>query len=354
MSIPLSDYTISRNNNFNLIRFIVAVLVLFSHSFALVLGVADTEPLVVLVGMTAGTIAVDVFFIASGFLITSSYVARNNLLTFFWARLLRIYPALIISVLFCVFVLGPLFTKNNLDDYLSDSQTYRYLVKNAILFFGVEYRLPGVFLDLPYAAIVNGSLWTLPYEVRLYVILALTLCTTTYLATRINCVNIRNSLLLVAALSVVVNIINYFQPLLPTAFIRLLSMFFIGSVFFVWRDAIFLSSKLALCCLVLLLITSLISTDKFLLIYWLTLPYLVFYTAYVPSGIIRKFNECGDYSYGLYIYAFPVQQSAVALFPKISVLSMMLVAFCGALILSILSWHLIESPFLRMKRSARA
>jgi len=197
MSIPLSDYTISRNNNFNLIRFIAAVLVLFSHSFALVLGVADTEPLVVLVGMTAGTIAVDVFFIASGFLITSSYVARNNLLTFFWARLLRIYPALIISVLFCVFVLGPLFTKNNLDDYLSDSQTYRYLVKNAILFFGVEYRLPGVFLDLPYAAIVNGSLWTLPYEVRLYVILALTLCTTTYLATRINCVNIRNSLLLV-------------------------------------------------------------------------------------------------------------------------------------------------------------
>jgi peptidoglycan/LPS O-acetylase OafA/YrhL len=82
MSSLLSSYANSRDNNFNLVRFIAATLVLFSHSFAIAYGSTDAEPLSNIVGMTRGNVAVDVFFVTSGFLITISCFARNNLLVF--------------------------------------------------------------------------------------------------------------------------------------------------------------------------------------------------------------------------------------------------------------------------------
>lgn len=100
----ISKYTKSRNNNYNLIRFLAATLVLFTHSFALTFGSGTAEPLRNTLGITWGTIAVDVFFVTSGFLIASSFFQRNNVTAFVWARILRIYPALIVALLFCVFV----------------------------------------------------------------------------------------------------------------------------------------------------------------------------------------------------------------------------------------------------------
>jgi peptidoglycan/LPS O-acetylase OafA/YrhL len=94
---------------------------------------------------------------------------------------------------------------------------------------------------------------------------------------------------------------------------------------------------------------SVINKDFYFIVYCLLLPFLVFYSAYVPSGYIRKFNRYGDYSYGMYIYAFPVQQSAAALIPNISVTTMIVVSFGVTLFLSMLSWHLIEKRLLDMK-----
>lgn len=128
---------------------------LFSHSFALALGSGNFEPLRSTIGMTWGDIAVDIFFVTSGFLITSSYLSRNNIIEFAWARVLRIYPALIAAILFCTFVVGLWFTENSLSEYFSNQQTLKYFIKNSTLFFGVEYRLPGVFLDVPYKEAVN-------------------------------------------------------------------------------------------------------------------------------------------------------------------------------------------------------
>ena len=135
MSRALSTYTTSRDNNFNLIRFVAALLVLHSHSFALALGSGDAEPLRNTIGMTWGIIAVDIFFITSGFLITSSYFARNNLLFFAWARILRIYPALIAAILFCVFIVGLWFTTHSAWEYLTSGQTLKFLLKNVFFVF---------------------------------------------------------------------------------------------------------------------------------------------------------------------------------------------------------------------------
>lgn len=348
MAKNLSHYTENRDNNFNLIRFIAASLVLFSHSFALVFGAGEAEPMHSTLGITWGSIAVDIFFVTSGFLIAGSYFSRNNLIAFVWARVLRIYPALFVAILFCVFGIGISFTQLSLQEYLSDSQTYKYLVKGMLLFFGVEHTLPGVFLDLPYTAAVNGSLWTLPYEVKMYAILALILTLIAYLNRSVSFFSIRYTLLFIGVLSLISHIANQFYPFLSDKFVRLFSMFFIGSAFYVWQEKIKLSHTIILIGLPVLLLSA-TNKDLFFITYCLLLPFLIFYLAYVPSGFIRKFNSCGDYSYGIYIYAFPIQQASIALLPDISVSGMIFLSFAVTLILAILSWHLIEKKFIAMK-----
>jgi len=117
-----------RNNNFNLIRFIAASLVLYSHSFPLA-GV-DGEPFRKYTGLSAGEMAVDVFFITSGFLIANSFFRRNSIISFVWARVLRIYPALFVAMIFCVLVVGLFFTKDAWSVYLLSAETHKYFIKN--------------------------------------------------------------------------------------------------------------------------------------------------------------------------------------------------------------------------------
>lgn len=350
MATLLSTYTTSRDNNFNLIRFIAALLVLYSHSFALAIGSGDAEPLRATIGMTAGSIAVDIFFVTSGFLITSSYLARNNIIAFIWARILRIYPALLVAVIFCILFIGLWFTKYDTSEYLTHTQTYKFLLKNTTLFFGIEYKLPGVFHDVPWKNAVNGSLWTLPYEVKMYAVLAIVLTLTVFIGKWISSVTFNSVLLLTGLLSIVFHIYNHFYSILPVIFVRLFSMFFIGAAFYAYRESVLLSSRLFFVLLTLLMVST-ISKDVFFIFYSLFLPYLIFYVVYVPSGGVRKFNSIGDYSYGLYIYAFPVQQSIAALIPGVTVATMIAYSFSITFILSILSWHLIEKRFLKMKES---
>jgi peptidoglycan/LPS O-acetylase OafA/YrhL len=348
MGILLSTYATGRDNNFNLIRFIAASLVLFSHSFALTLGSGDAEPLRSTIGMTLGSIAVDIFFITSGFLITSSYSSRKNLLSFVWARVVRIYPALMVAIVFCVFVVGAYFSALSIQEYLINHQTYKYFVKNTIIFLGIEDRLPGVFLDVPYKGAVNGSLWALPYVVGMYAILAIILGLIAYIGKWVKFITVRNIILLIGLFSFGLNIFNHFQAALPIAIVHLFSMFFVGAAFFVWRDKVRLSSKWAFLGLSLLLMSS-INKDLFFTVYCLVLPFLIIYAAYVPSGVVRRFNRCGDYSYGIYIYAFPIQQSLAQMVPNITVPMMIAASFSVTLFFAMLSWHLIEKRFLKKK-----
>ena len=348
MKTVLSKYTKSRDNNFNLIRFIAASLVLYSHSFALVTGSGDAEPLRNSIGMTFGTIAVDIFFITSGFLIAGSFFGRNNIFAFVWARVLRIFPALIAAVAFCTFAIGLFFTTESASEYLANKETYRYFLKNITLFFGVEYNLPGVFENTPHKYAVNGSIWTLPYEVEMYAYLAIIGSILLYFQKWFNSNYLKSIFLCIAIIAVSANIVNHFQPFIDDKLIRLFSLFFTGSAFYIWRDNIYLSLKIFLL-LVILLSISIVEKEVFLIVYSISIAYLIFYIAYVPAGIIRNFNKVGDYSYGIYIYAYPVQQSIAALIPDVSIPMMIVLSFFITFILSFLSWHLIEKKALKMK-----
>ena len=99
--MKLSDFTSGRDNNFNLIRIIAALAVLVTHSFALATGTSAAEPFQKTLGMTIGSIAVDIFFITSGFLVTGSLLTRKSFIDFIefvWARVLRIFPALLVML----------------------------------------------------------------------------------------------------------------------------------------------------------------------------------------------------------------------------------------------------------------
>lgn len=345
----LSEVAQGRDNNFNLIRFVAAYSVLFSHCFALLAGTPDAEPLRSIIGMTPGSIALEVFFITSGFLVTASLMTRKSLTEFFAARVLRIYPALVVMVLITVLVIGPYFTTYDYWGYLSDQGSFEYFRKNATMVFGASYVLPGVFSDLPIKG-VNGSLWSLPYEIRMYVLLLVIWSGTLLLVPQRQ----RRAWLfgLLIVLVAVVSLAMFFGYKLYLNVLRddlrLLYLFFMGAAFYVVKDKINLSSRLFAVLLATVLLSS-INMELFFVAYYLCVAYIVLWLAYIPDGSIRSFNNLGDYSYGIYIYAYVVQQSILALAPEISLFEFLLVASVVTFGCAFLSWHLLEKHALKLK-----
>ena len=343
----LSELAVNRNNNFNVIRLTAAVAVLVGHCFPLATGMEANFWIGYHLETSLGSIAVDIFFITSGFLVTGSLLSNKDILRFIIARILRVYPALFAMLLITTILIGSYFTKLLLTDYLANHDAHWYLLKNASLFTGVVFTLPGVFETNPYKGTVNGSLWTLPYEIWMYSTLTffwLVLRLSSKLQLRI----FKITIVTLAFFSLVTY--NSIKPSDTNfyTFIKLFSMFFTGSAYFILQKRIILSQPL-FWLTATALVVSMLDKDVFHVIYSLTLAYLLVCAAYMPSGRIRAFNRIGDYSYGVYIYAFPVQQSVAAIFPGISVGSMFLISILFTLAFAGLSWHLIEKPSLALK-----
>lgn len=346
----LSNFTQGRDNNFNLIRIVAALAVLITHSFALAIGTGAAEPFRGSLAMTLGSIAVDVFFVTSGFLVTASLLTKESVLEFLWARILRIFPALLIMLLLTVFGLGPFFTSWPLSSYLADSQPYAYLLKCATVATGVAYNLPGVFEANPFKSVVNGSLWSLPYEIRMYAILAVVWVA--FRITKRGSVRICGSAIVTVAVAAGVFVVArhfWFPP--DDQFATLFFMFFSGAAFYVLKEHITLSRSCFRLCVIALLSSAMVNTHTFFVVYVLTIAYMLFYVAYIPSGLLRTYNQAGDYSYGVYIYAFPAQQSVAALVPGVSVLSLLFISAFATFLFAALSWHLLERPALGLKES---
>ena len=331
----------SRENNFDFLRFFAAALVLFAHSYPLV-GRGAEEPLGLLTGYEkGGSIGVGIFFVMSGYLITSSWLASSSPQSFLLKRALRIFPALIVAVLLTTFVLGPLVSELALARYLAADGTWTYL-QNIVLV--TRYALPGVFTDNPFPQVVNGSLWTLPLEVLMYIgvmLLGLTGMLRRWLI----------------FLPIVVLAVGHFWLLgrlgIESYFIRnickLGMLYYAGAALFLHRDEIPWRGWIAM--LLAMTLVATLRTAAGPLVYFIALPYLVLYLAHAPLPWLSRFGRYGDFSYGLYIYAFPFQQLIVYLFgPQVGVLGLTLGAFVPTLLFAMLSWHLIEAPAMKLKR----
>lgn len=340
-----------RSNNFDFMRFVAAALVIVAHAFPLSYGDGSREALFRLSGGQTdfGSLAVAVFFVISGFLITRSYDRNPNPLLFATNRSLRIFPGLLLAVLFCAFVLGPLVTELSFADYFGQRGTYSYL-QNVSLRYS-QHELPGVFAANPYAPTVNGSLWTLWYEFLCYGVVLL-LGVLRLLRWQVLAAGLAFSLLVVngwlpVSSSPVLELLrlrlNAYEP-----YFRFFAFFAGGGLVYLMRGRVRLVPWLALSALTTLvaaLVFGLFNTA-----FALAGSYLVVYLAFWRRSFGERFARHGDWSYGVYVYAFPVQQTVTELLlPNPDWLLNVLFTYPVVLLLAAASWHGVEKPALALK-----
>ncbi|MCC6348561.1 MAG: acyltransferase [Candidatus Eisenbacteria bacterium] len=345
-----------RDNNFNLLRFLAAAVVIYSHSFPM--SGAPSDPLERLVGFSFGHLAVDVFFVISGFLVTGSLLSRRDLASFAAARALRLFPVLLVGALLGALVVGPLQTHLPPGAYFANPATWKFVAMNSVPWpLGVCYTLPGVFLNVPVRGAVNGSLWSLPWEMSMYVTLA-ALGALAYTGPRVLSDRLLRRVLVGIGVVATLGFTLYEAFDFPYQFhvsqaLRLTSLFFGGATLMVASARVPLSGRLALAAAALLVLDFLLPRPL-MAVYAVTLTYLVVWLAYAPAGPLAFYRRVGDYSYGTYVYAFPIGQCMAAWVPGISAAGIALATLPLTLALAVPSWHLLEERMLSFKADRRA
>jgi peptidoglycan/LPS O-acetylase OafA/YrhL len=341
---------------FDFLRLFLATLVVFSHAFVVTGSSPESNQAMWFV--TYFVLAM--FFSLSGFLITGSAL-RLKLSDFLTNRFLRIVPALGMDIVLSALVLGPLVTSYATGDYFSNASFFKY-------FFNIvgfpHYVLPGVFTSHPWPQ-VNISLWTVPWEISCYVIMSLliyfTLLTRIFLIASIVAAITLTGCVIVGLdhgfpVYYAVNpVVHYF---LGQTGSRLIICFLLGILFFQRKSAIPYSKKLFVACIIWCLALAVFVKAGSVMA---SCPIMNVFAA-VPVAYIMVFVGVskipripvlhrGDYSYGIYLYGFPIQQMVFSMIPGAKSPVENFVASMPFIIgFAMLSWHGIEKPILRLRR----
>lgn len=340
----LGNYSDSRDNNLNLLRFLAAFAVVWSHATLVVTGETVTEPLMQETGYTLGHLSVNVFFIISGFLIAQSLQRSKDLIEYFVARFLRLVPGLFVTAIVTALVIGPFMSELGAAGYFSQLATWTYVPLTSSMLID-NGELPGLFANAPSTFEVNGSLWTLRWEAMAYVGLAL-LGSAGLLATRLR-FGVFFGLFL--AIYIAITMWTDLRETIGAVdhIMRFGLCFLLGTFAYVYRNKIPVTLLIGLP--LVLLPVLLRETGVYQLALVLAMGYAVFWLAYVPNGLVRKFNGWGDFSYGIYIYGFPVKQVMISLFPQLDAATLMLIASPIILLFAIASFYLVERPSMRKR-----
>lgn len=331
-----------RTSGFDYLRISLALGVIFWHGSVVVYGHEYDAALGASWVGTVFKFILPMFFALSGFLVAGSLLRTNSLMEYASFRVLRIFPALTVEVLLSAFVLGALVTALPLSQYYTEGEFLRYLGNIA----GIIYvYLPGVFTENP-SRWVNISLWTVPYELECYLILL-----------AIAAFGIVKRPMLFAVCLVVLQIllpIYDFQALdefsrVTRIFPRTLILCFLAGVgIYIFRERIPNSFALAAACMV----ACYWMIEHGAAAYFISVPIAY---ATVVIGITNPPKApvifSGDYSYGMYLYAFPFQQLHMYLFPtNDSWFANMAFAIPVTAVFAVFSWTFIEKPILQKRR----
>jgi peptidoglycan/LPS O-acetylase OafA/YrhL len=335
--VVLGDRLGDRDNNFDVLRLLAAWAVLVSHSYALV---GMREPLHQL-DTSLGHVGVLIFFAVSGLLIRRSWELDPSPRDFWIKRGLRLLPGLAVVALVTAFVLGPLVTRVSLGTYFSAVETWIYPLRLVVLFpFGAD--LPGVFDESIYGNSVNGPLWSLPVEVFAYLLL--------FLMGVVGLLRSRAAVtaLAVAGLAWAAVWVTVTSPAVGA--VSVLAAFALAAATYDWRDRLVLSHPVAATAFVACVLAGFGPEWLAVVVWTVGAVYLSFWFAYALPPVGRVLTRFGDASYGLYIWAFPVQQTIVqVLGDDIHPWLLVVLATPIVWLLAIASWRLVERPALARK-----
>ncbi|MGC9337720.1 MAG: acyltransferase family protein [Candidatus Cloacimonadia bacterium] len=351
----ISDVYKKSNNFFYSIRFILATLVIYSHSPMLLDRSKDI--IAEFTGISLGFVSVKAFFVISGFFITQSFTSSKTIWIYFLKRFLRIMPPLFITLFVMAFILGPLLSNLCLRDYFFSTDSgspFLYFIN--YLSFDLTgssydtYFIRDIFCNNP-SKVVNGSLWSLKFEFIMYTILPGIFLLFWLVRKRII------FLLILIVLSFLefkqIHTGNFVGKIGHAYYISLIVdcgyYFFSGVILYTFKDKIFMGLSILLVSIVCFISFTYIGYFNFALMFFL--PYIII----ICLGILFKkdpLKRMGDFSYGIYVYAYPVQQIIIQFYKvDLTVFKLFYLSFIMTLIVSILSWHFLEKPSINLLRN---
>jgi peptidoglycan/LPS O-acetylase OafA/YrhL len=336
-----------KKNNFDFLRLLFASLVIITHSYVLsgstkgdwLHRISDQQ-------LSFSDIGVKGFFIISGFLIFQSLERSNSLVDYYWKRVLRLFPALAVVLLLTV-LLAPLVYQSALP-YLHNKAVWTY-VPNNLLLYRNQYTISGVFDNNKYQSVINGSLWTISYEFTMYLLLS-------FLFFFRKNAFVVNAILIGAFSLLMVGNLFFFEQLGKHNFILAGKWLLDLSAFFM-AGSLLASLKIAqrnyfnlLAIVAFAVVVISLKFNCFAQVKFFTLPVIIICFGLRSTLILNAIGETiGDLSYGIYIYAFPVQQTLVYYF-NLDCLQLFFYSLIISSVFAYLSWHLIESKALQFKR----
>ncbi|MCW3091610.1 MAG: acyltransferase [Ferruginibacter sp.] len=350
-------------NNFDVIRFVLAASVLLCHSYAVFNGNAKfsvTEPFMVWSGrqISIGSVAVNLFFVISGFLVVKSFQSSSGTFEYLSKRVLRIYPGFIVAYLVSLLLAGFLGSGlisnwNGYTQYLQMLNLRREMLHLVGLQAPYHYN---IFKGLPQQGI-NESLWTIQFEFVCY-LLVLFFAGIGFFSKKWRF--IAGFFLMYIVFFVQYNgYIRYreFPNLLfgnPYHHPRFITYFLAGACFYYYRNIVVRSRVLAVLAMIAL-VSSFLWIRYFELILPVAGTYLLFYVAFHPAVKCGGFAKFGDFSYGMYLYGWPVQQMIMYFFRDhvVGPFNLFIITLCVTLVVAFCSWHLVENPFLKLKEKRK-
>lgn len=347
----LSNALSRERNNFDLVRLVAAISVVYSHAFVVQMPDGNIDAAARLLGFDyAGSLGVFAFFLLSGILITASFDRQHSSSRFVALRAARIWPPVAAGSLFAVFALGPLFTTLPLREYFTTWSTWANLNTVTTMFVWAPWKLPGVFEHNYAGNMICPPLWTLTIEVHYYLVVLF--------AGALGLLKTRRGMLVAVLIGLIPFLLRpHLHPHFALAIRDLAEkpggyayfpepVFLAGMLLYAHRDRMVISgwAALALCCAYL----GLRGTPLAQPVFYAAFAYGVLWLGATP--LLHRFVPRNDYSLGVYIYGFPVQQCVAALWPHLDPLVTLPIIAPLICVLAWLSWHGVEKPAMKWMR----
>ncbi len=306
--------------------------------------------------ISIGSAAVNFFFVISGFLILRSFEGSANFPDFLKKRILRIYPGFIVAFLLCIFVFGPI-------GHIGHSwiKSYGEFIKYVPLkqelsnMLSLQAPAEGYYFNHMPQPGLNDSMWTIQYEFICYLAVPL-LVWLGFLKHKLGL-----AIVFVASYAwltlqnlglVFPHDSNLSGHILanPHFYPRFFTYFLAGSFAYAYRHDIPRNNALLSLSLVLFVLA--FKLQQIDLLWPIAGSYLLFYCAYHPKVLFPKFAKHGDFSYGIYLYGWPLQQLCMLYFgPYLNPFSFFALVLPLVLIFAVASWNLVEKPALKLKQT---